>query len=122
MDPKLFLSDPDPWIAVILKIADPDPDPTWPFWWLLPKISCQTGSKSITIIKCRVFFRIRIRAGIFKQSMGARNRIGIGCRTGPPGYIGWRNWFPGIDSKARLKFKNTASGPKTLSQTSPYFL
>ncbi len=32
-------------------------------------------------------------AGIFKQSMGTRNREGIGCRTGPPGYIGC-----GIDS------------------------
>jgi len=31
------------------------------------------------------------RAGIFKQSMGARN---------PPGYIGWRNSFLGIDSWA----------------------
>jgi hypothetical protein len=28
-------------------------------------------------------------AGIFKQSVGARNRVGIGCRTGPPGYIVW---------------------------------
>ncbi len=31
------------------------------------------------------------RAGIFKQSMGARHRAGIGFRTGPPGYIGRRN-------------------------------
>jgi hypothetical protein len=37
-------------------------------------------------------------AGIFKQTMGARNRLGIGCCTGPPDYIGWRNWFLGIDS------------------------
>jgi hypothetical protein len=29
-------------------------------------------------------------AGILEQSMGARNREGYGCRTGPPGYIGWR--------------------------------
>jgi len=36
-------------------------------------------------------------AGIFKQSMGARNRVGIGL---PPGYIGWRNSFLGIDSWA----------------------
>jgi hypothetical protein len=40
------------------------------------------------------------RAGIFKQSMGARNRVGIGYRTGPPGYIGWRKSFLGIDSSA----------------------
>jgi hypothetical protein len=36
-------------------------------------------------------------AGIFKQYMGARNRL-YGCRTGPPGYTAWRNWFLGIDS------------------------
>jgi len=40
------------------------------------------------------------RAGIFKQSTGARNRVGIGYRTGPPGYVGWRYSFPGIDSWA----------------------
>ncbi len=39
------------------------------------------------------------RAGIFKQSMRARYRGGIGFRTGPPGYIGWRNSFLGIDSR-----------------------
>jgi hypothetical protein len=41
-----------------------------------------------------------IRAGIFKESMAARNRGGMGYRTGPPGYIGWRNSFFGIDSWA----------------------
>jgi hypothetical protein len=30
-------------------------------------------------------------AGIFRQSMGARNRVGIGLSYRPPGYIGWRN-------------------------------
>jgi hypothetical protein len=30
-------------------------------------------------------------AGILKQFIQeVRNRVGIGCRTGPPGYIGWR--------------------------------
>ncbi len=31
-------------------------------------------------------------AGILEQSMGARprKRVGKDCRTGPPGYIGWR--------------------------------
>jgi hypothetical protein len=41
------------------------------------------------------------RDGIFKKSMGA---IGteeeLGDRTGPPGYIGWRNSFLGINSEA----------------------
>jgi hypothetical protein len=29
-----------------------------------------------------------------------------GYRTGPPGYIGWRNSFLGIDSGAPYTFKN----------------
>jgi hypothetical protein len=36
-------------------------------------------------------------AGIFEQSMGARNRVGIGLSYQPPGYIAWRNWFLGIN-------------------------
>ncbi len=40
--------------------------------------------------------------------MGARNREEEeGYRTGPPGYIGWRNSFLGIDSGAPYTFKNT---------------
>ncbi len=33
-----------------------------------------------------------------------------GYRTGPPGYIGWRNSFLGIDSGAPYTFKN--KGPE----------
>ncbi len=33
-----------------------------------------------------------------------------GYRTGPPGYIGWRNSYLGIDSWATYTFKNTGSG------------
>ena len=33
-----------------------------------------------------------------------------GYRTGPPGYIGWRNSFLGIDSRAPYTFKNTSPG------------
>jgi hypothetical protein len=33
-----------------------------------------------------------------------------GYRTGPPGYIGWRNSFLGIDFGAPYTFKNTSSG------------
>jgi hypothetical protein len=42
----------------------------------------------------------RYSAGIFKQSMGARNRLGIGLsyQTTPPGYTARRNRFLGIDS------------------------
>jgi hypothetical protein len=32
-----------------------------------------------------------------------------GYRTGPPGYVGWRNSFLGIDSGAPYTFKNTSS-------------
>ncbi len=45
-------------------------------------------------------------AGIFKQYIGARNRVVIGYRTGPPGYIGWRgNGFLGTDSWAPYSLK-----------------
>jgi hypothetical protein len=33
-----------------------------------------------------------------------------GYHTGPPGYIGWRNSFLGIDSGAPYTYKNTSSG------------
>jgi hypothetical protein len=36
-------------------------------------------------------------------------------RTGPSGYIGWRNSFLGIDSGAPYTFKNTGSGPEFLN-------
>jgi hypothetical protein len=44
-------------------------------------------------------------AGILEQSLGARNRVGLGLSC----YIGWRNKFLGIDSSAPYKFKNTVS-------------
>jgi hypothetical protein len=37
-------------------------------------------------------------------------------RTGPPGYIGWRNSFLGINSGAPYTFKNTGSGWSWSSQ------
>jgi hypothetical protein len=40
------------------------------------------------------------KAGIFKKSIGARNRAGIGLCTSPPGYIGWQNSFLGVNSWA----------------------
>jgi hypothetical protein len=33
-----------------------------------------------------------------------------GYRTGPPGYIGWRNSFLGVNAWAPQTFKNTGSG------------
>ncbi len=44
-------------------------------------------------------------AGIFEQSLGTRNRIGIGLSYRPASYIGWRNWFFGIDSWLLKSFK-----------------
>ena len=43
---------------------------------------------------------VEASAGIFKQSMGARNQVGIGLSYRHAGYIGWRNWVLGIDSWA----------------------
>jgi hypothetical protein len=48
-------------------------------------------------------------AGIFKHSLWARNRVGIGLSYGLPGYTTLRNWFLGIDSSAPQKFKNSGS-------------
>jgi hypothetical protein len=37
-------------------------------------------------------------AVVLEQSLGATNRIVMGCRTGSPGYIGRRNQFLRINS------------------------
>jgi hypothetical protein len=50
------------------------------------------------------------RAGIFKESMGLGTEEEEGYRTGPPGYIGWRNSFLRIESGAPYTFKNTGLG------------
>jgi hypothetical protein len=49
------------------------------------------------------------RAGIFKKSIGLETGKKQGYCTDPPGYIGWRNSFFGIDSWAPKTFKNTRS-------------
>jgi hypothetical protein len=43
----------------------------------------------------------------FKSQWGLGTAEEEGYRTGPPGYIGWRNSFLGIDSGAPYTFKNT---------------
>jgi hypothetical protein len=54
-----------------------------------------------------VFVDLLRRPGIDSQLGGpVRNPI---YRTGPPGYIGWRNRFLGIDSWAAYTFTNTGS-------------
>ncbi len=48
-----------------------------------------------------IFFLFTILyAGILQQSMGARNRVGIGLSYRPAFNIGWRNRFLVIDSWA----------------------
>ncbi len=44
-----------------------------------------------------------------KSLWGLETEEEEGYRTGPPGYIGWRNSFLGIDSGAPYTFKNTGS-------------
>jgi hypothetical protein len=44
-----------------------------------------------------------------KSQWGLGTEEEEGYRTGPPGYIGWRNSFLGIDSGAPYTFKNTGS-------------
>ncbi len=45
-----------------------------------------------------------------KSQWGLGTAVEEGYRTGPPGYIGWRNSFLGIDSGAPYTFKNTGYG------------
>jgi hypothetical protein len=55
-----------------------------------------------------VFVDLLRGPGIDSQPGGpVRNPI---CRTGPPGYTGWRNRFLGIDAWAPETFTNTGSG------------
>ncbi len=39
-------------------------------------------------------------AGILNNLWGRGTEYELGCRIGPPRYIGWRNWFLGTDSWA----------------------
>jgi len=49
-----------------------------------------------------------------KSLWGLGTKEEEGYRTGPPGYIGWRNSFLGIDSGVPYTFKNTGSGGPVL--------
>jgi hypothetical protein len=46
-----------------------------------------------------------IIAGILEQSMGARNRVGIGLSYRPPGYIGWNSLESILGSLKVKKFE-----------------
>ncbi len=55
--------------------------------------------ENVGVLTEPVFVDLLRRPGIDSQPGGpVRNPI---CRTGPPGYIGWRNRFLGIDSWAQ---------------------
>ncbi len=51
-------------------------------------------------------------AGIFKQSMEAGNRVGIGLSYRPARLNSLAEWFLGIDCWAPEKFKNSGSERK----------
>ncbi len=74
------------------------------------EIQRRTGLAMGNSRKNRPCCKCTYRAGIFKESMGLGTEEEEGYRTGPPGYIGWRNSFLGIDSGAPYTFKNTDSG------------
>ncbi len=46
---------------------------------------------------------------LLKSLRGLGTEEEEGYRTGPPGYIGWRNSFLAIDSGAPYTFKNSGS-------------
>jgi hypothetical protein len=50
---------------------------------------------------------LRVQLEFLKSLWGLGTEEEEGYRTGPPGYIGWRNSFLGIDSGAPYTFKNT---------------
>ncbi len=72
-----------------------------------PLLSCQRVCPSLP--NQRGWGALACRAGIFKQSMGARYRggIGISYRPAPPGYIGWRinalKSIPGLHKRLKIR-------------------
>ncbi len=114
----LFRVPPD-----VLQISPPPPPPTQTFTrWVLTNVQtwaqiCKrlrsSGIDSTSLYgkagKITLFLVPAASAGIFEQSIWARNRVGIGLSYPPARlYISWWNRFLGIDSCAT--FKNTVSG------------
>ncbi len=58
----------------------------------------------MTSLECIPYSKLKI----FKEAMELGTKEEEDYRTGPPGYIGWRNSFLGIDSGAPYTFKNTS--------------
>jgi hypothetical protein len=57
-----------------------------------------------------LYVYVRTELEFLKSLWGLGTEEEEGYRNGPPGYIGWRNSFLGIDSGAPYAFKNTDSG------------
>jgi hypothetical protein len=55
------------------------------------------------------FFCVGSELDFLKSLWGLGTEEEEGYRTGPPGYIGWRSSFLGIDFGAPYTFKNTSS-------------
>jgi hypothetical protein len=69
-----------------------------------------TSSVVPQITLCRMMLESNPELEFLKSLWGLGTEEEEGYRTGPPGYIGWRNSFLGIDSGAPYTFKNTGSG------------
>ena len=65
---------------------------------------------TVDSVQYTCFTFIRPELEFLKSLWGLGTEEEEGYRTGPPGYIGWRNSFLRIDSGAPYTFKNTGSG------------
>ncbi len=71
----------------------------------------QGRHETLRVIRARIFKLLRSPVLEFLKSLwGSGTEEEWGYCTGPPGYIGWRNSFLGIDSWAPYTYKNTGSG------------
>jgi hypothetical protein len=61
------------------------------------------------MLPCAEKSSFKTGADFLKSLWGLGTEEEEGYRTGPPGYIGWRNSLLGIDSRAPYTFKNTGS-------------
>ncbi len=76
---------------------------SWIILKILPVTRFKDPNAAILTLK------IHTELEFLKSLWGLGTEEEEGYRTGPPGYIGWRNSFPGIDSGAPYTFKNTGS-------------
>ncbi len=73
---------------------------------------CVLSNVPVFGVECRLAWstvHVRTELEFLKRLCGLGTEEEEGYRTGPPGYIGWRNSFLVIDSGAPYTFKNTGS-------------